>query len=556
MSEINFTTHLFSEFTDKYGNILQNYFLGEAIQGHYLSAGELYHYIYPEAKKENEEDNEEDNEDDVKTYRITPFQATFNKNCIWTVNLINNVLRNKISSKYTLDNFFKENLKEIKPAKNSEISYWEGLFVNAWIVSQNRNFGCARVHFDNNKNEIIQAAKKIIGTDEWYKISLWHNVLWSIEVFRLRLLLDDIVDDSFDFVYILDWIDIFEFRIVPKVLMRINEQWAKDNIEKDASKIYRYFIKEIEKVSEYPFAERYGLNKVQRRNIWNTRKLMLPLRGRISDVNVVEDKNSYPELVNILKDMIGGKLSATEVNKHIRNIIVERNKYRNCVQSNGIPYLSLCAVEQLEDNDVMFIESSLKVFVELMKEKNIDDTENIKNIILIYYMLVSELEQQEQDDFPHSECKRQREELEQIYTIYYSNILSKIFERYTDNKELIMKINLADINDKLLADMLMIGSKLLENNMSDNVLEKIFQEKIDRMDNERNQFVNQARKFLGTEDTILYALFTSEIGKLERIRGYVDDNKLNKEEIAYICDIEENWKKEILKIHELFLFKE
>lgn len=556
MSEINFTTHLFSEFTDKYGNILQNYFLGEAIQGQYLSAGELYHYIYPEAKKENKEDNEEDNEDDVKTYRITPFQATFNKNCIWTVNLINNVLRNKISSKYTLDNFFKENLKEIKPAKNSEISYWEGLFVNAWIVSQNRNFGCARVHFDNNKNEIIQAAKKIIGTDEWYKISLWHNVLWSIEVFRLRLLLDDIVDDSFDFVYILDWIDIFEFRIVPKVLMRINEQWAKDNIEKDASKIYRYFIKEIEKVSEYPFAERYGLNKVQRRNIWNTRKLMLPLRGRISDVNVVEDKNSYPELVNILKDMIGGKLSATEVNKHIRNIIVERNKYRNCVQSNGIPYFSLCAVEQLEDNDVMFIESSLKVFVELTKEKNINDTENIKNIILIYYMLVSELEQQEQDDFPHSECKRQREELEQIYTIYYSNILSKIFERYTDNKELIMKINLADINDKLLADMLMIGSKLLENNMSDNVLEKIFQEKIDRMDNERNQFVNQARKFLGTEDTILYALFTSEIGKLERIRGYVDDNKLNKEEIAYICDIEENWKKEILKIHELFLFKE
>lgn len=559
MSEINFTTHLYKAFTEKYGDTLQRFFINDALVGKYLSAGELYHYIYPEARNENiyEQGIKEERKAEGKDkYRISPKQPTFNKNYIWTVNLVNKLLKGKVPVKHSLENFFVGNFVETNAAKNSESSYWENLFVNAWILSQDRYFGCSSVYFDSDKEEIIQAVKKITIEETWYELSIWHNVLWSIELFRLRFFFDSMVDNSFTFVYVLDWIDILEYRIMPKVLAYIKRRMTQKIEEFDALRVYNCFMKEIKNVSEFPYAERYGLNKLQKRNVWHIRKLMLPISSSMSDVNLDEDEEIYSDLVALLKNKIGGNGTSSNVCKHITSIVAARNRYRDKTCVNGVPYQTFCNTERLECMDAEFVDSGLILFAELTVEKDIDDTESIFANLLIYHMIRNELALQEQEDLAHPACRQQKEELEQRYTVYRADILSKIFEAYTDNKELLMAVNIADINDALLSEMLMIGSNLIVKNVSDDVLSKVFQDNPDPMDKERNGFVNQAWGKLGTEDKMLYALFAGEIGKMERIRGYIDDDKLCPEEVEYIGTIAEDWEKEIRKIHELLKFND
>lgn len=131
MGERNFTTHMLKAFLEKYGDVLQEYFINDALVGRYMSAGDLYNYIYPDAKEENQyerinkkvaiqdvevknnevnnaevnnaeennaevNDDEENDDEDGYGERTSPKQPMFNKNYIWIVNFINKVLKERI----------------------------------------------------------------------------------------------------------------------------------------------------------------------------------------------------------------------------------------------------------------------------------------------------------------------------------------------------------------------------------------------------------------------------------------------------------------------------
>lgn len=558
MADINFTTHLFKEFTEKYGDVLQSFFVKDALMGKYLSAGELYHYLFPEATEENlgEQLAKEQNDNSYKlhAYRVSPNQSAFNKKCIGTVCLVNKLFREKGLDEYKLRDFFVGELENVKYPRNTEFAYWESLFVNAWVSSQNRDFERERKYFESCKEEIVESVITIIEDLKWHEFSLWNNVLWSIELFRLRFLLDKLVDDSFDFLYVLDWIDIFEYRIAPRVLANVSEKIVKNDEKMMALRIYHYFMKVLNGVIVFPFAERYGLTVKQKRSVWSIRKCLLPIKGHISDVNMKEDKEIYANLVDLLKNKVGKSNTSSEVCKSIRSIIAERNRYRDCLHSNGESYSFIYNEVDFAEIDAEFIDSSLKLYTELIKEKNIDDTENILTVLTIYHMIRFELAQEERDDFPNPFRKQQNEELMQIYFSYRKEIIKLIFQNFTDCGRLLMDVMILDIGDDLLAEMIMVGSKLLKKNMSDDVLSKLFHESPNRMDEERNSFINQSWSSFGVEDRVLYSLFVNGLGKMERIRGYVDDDKLNSEEMEYISTASAYWEKEVTRIHEMLYF--
>ena len=77
MGDIEFTTHMLTTFLEKYGEILQEYFISDALLGRYMSAGDLYNYIY--SNKNRNEVSPEDIEycisrgepsDDVDVVRV------------------------------------------------------------------------------------------------------------------------------------------------------------------------------------------------------------------------------------------------------------------------------------------------------------------------------------------------------------------------------------------------------------------------------------------------------------------------------------------------------
>ena len=557
MSETDFTTHLYKKFTEKYGDMLQSFFINDALVGKYLSAGELYHYLYPTAHDENMDERGKDEGEFFLRY--SPQFPTFEKNYRWITNFVNKLLIAEKPYRHTLDNFFIGNFKEVGFPKDSEGAYWENLFANAWITSQGQDSKiiCNRKYFDSDKEAIVEAIEDIVLDGTWFKLNLWHSVLWSIELFRLRFLLDNMIDNQFDFVYVLDWIDIFEYRIVPKVLVKVNENLTKKNENGGGLQIYNYFIKKISKATECLYATRYGLDESQRRKVWRIRKAMLPIKDRFSDVNIIEDKEIYADLVSLLKKKAGKNNQSLEVCKHIKTIVAERNKYRDIYMSNGGSYMALNSTERLEHIDAEFIDISLNLFKELTTEKNIGDSKSIIANLLIYHMIHAELIQQGNEDLVHPSCEQQKEELQQRYVIYRRDILIEVFQSYTDNKRLHMDVILKDIRDDLLAEMIIAGSGYLSKNTSDSMLSKIFQNNSSAMDEERNGFINKTWSSFEVEDKALYSIFVGRKGKLERIRGYImDEKKLSSEERQYIDQVSENWEKEIVSIHELLKFRD
>lgn len=579
MGERNFTTHMLKAFLEKYGDVLQEYFINDALVGRYMSAGDLYNYIYPDAKEENHyerinkngaiQDDEVNAVEEEYGERTSPKQPKFNKKYLWIVNFINKVLKARIPDRISLvGSFFDGNFVEVGFPKESENAYWENLFAYAWLNLLDEEIKFSRVYFEENKDDIVGGIDDIIGEIDWYKESLWKNILWSIELFRLRVFFDTIKEKSFDFVYLLDWIDIFEYRIVPNVLERVMTEIFEEYFDSQGTnvftkrtmlaklrndiagkRIYEYFVRCIDNLIDFPYAERFGLSKKQKRDVVLIRKQMLPLKGLSSDVNMEKDGEIYYKLVELLKSKIGQVNNASAVHEGIRDIVNERNSLRNNLYNNGSSYSFLSSRNEIEKADTDFIDCSVKLFAALTTDVDVTDTETIFANLLIYHMLQSELTQQESDDLHHPLREQQKEQLENLYAIYRRDVLTQIFQEYTNSKRLQMAVALEDITDDLLAEMLMLGSSQLVKDESDNILEELFSKAPSMMDEKRNQYINQTWSTFDAESRMLYALCPT--GRLERIRGYITEDMLSVDEKAYVNCISVNWKKEIIKIHEL-----
>ena len=555
MSEVNFTTHLLKAFTDKYGEPLQKYFINDALLGKYLSAGEMYHFIFPEADEENrlEEANKADEETKGKTvYRTTPRQSTFNRNYIKTINFVNDKLKSNAPAKLQLEDFFAGKLDELNVTKKSEYSYWENLFVYAWIKSQNRQFGFSVRQLELEKPEINKAINLITKEKEWYKASLYRNMLWSIELFRLKLLLDEMKDNTFNFIYVLDWIDIFEFRIVTVVLQRIVEAQTNKSQGLSSLSVEKYFIAVIRSVSEFPFAERFNLEKNQRKSIWNMRKEMLPQKKKSSDVNIDGDIEIYARFVNLIKEKAGQKVESQQVRDDIRSIISARNKLRNVYKSNGSSYM--CAFLTIQTTignlDDKCIKECLVLFKKLTENNDFMNQKNIISVIEIYHMLICEMQQMKKDDILHYSLEYQIGDLKMAFGAFQKKILEYVFNTYTTSKRLFIRFGLDDIEDELLSEMIMVGSRLLKKNQSDSLLNKIFEKKQDWADVERNKFINLTWSKMDVRDKAIFYICANMNGKMDRI-NCTGEEYLSSDEKEFIDRIVYDWNDELNRIHRL-----
>lgn len=591
MRDYKFTTHMLTTFTEMHGELLQEYFINDALVGKYMSASNLYHLIYPEAKEEDEyekickEAELEDggdyagNDEKDEFERESPKLAVFTNKYYALVEIANELFGDKMPQKLSLvKRFFADDFREVAMPKKSENTYWENMFVHAWISSQDRALSIKKKYYTTNKDDINNIIEYLIFHDlEWYKQSLWQNILWSIELFRLQVFTDNILGKQFDFTYILDWIDIFEYRIVPKVLERIMLEiyredcdrkkltqdekkvfLAKKEIVVAGEKIYNYFIDCIRKSNDFPYAERFGVDKAPKEQLMEIRKYMLPLKYQSSDVNIVRDEvnpekyydeKGYLNMADIIKRKVGMPVTSSEGFKDLKQLTNERNKVRYCARSNGHSYAFLIDTSIIEAADAQVAESGLKLFAELTKNVDIKDRESVMENLLIYHMLQNELAAQKADDLVHPFLQQHKDELEKQYISYRKAVLEQVFDEYATDKRLQFDLATLDISDDLLAEMLMVDSASLSNDDADTVLGKVFEEEPNLADEERNEFINQAWGSFDVESKAIYALCYN--GRMERIRGYIPENELSVEEKSYIDDVSKNWENEITKIHEL-----
>lgn len=530
MSEVDFVTHMSKAFTDKYGVKLYQYFVNEAIYGKYFSTSELWDSLLRKG-----------------TYDLLEKQnfCRAYKNIV----IAGNTVVDETKLKTVLeDDFFKNNTITLKEAKYS-YAYWEHLFVYACLKSNSssRNFKDVQ----KGKEKISSALDEILKEPEWYKESIVRSFLWSIELFRLRFLLEERNDDSFTFIHELDWLDIFEFRVVPVVLTKIINEFCCDNNK--ACIDAEFFLNLIDKKSDYPFAERLGVEKQdQRKTLWTLRRNMLPIRHKTSDVNLDEDVKIYERLVTSMRKKAGFDVTPREKKEHILVLTSERNRIRNCSQPNGRAYtyaLNTNANLGLLDTECMDL--CLNIFRDIVQKAEINNKENVVSIIGIHHLLYHELREEEKDDLTHPNVSVQLSELKYAYDMFCKKVLMSVFDSVTENKTLLMDIKLRDgRGDELLSEMVMIGSDYLVKNLSDKILERIFDAESDSMDTDRNTFINRTWSSMSAIDRGLCCLHANDIGLLERI-NCTDKKYLSDDEKNFVDKMTKHMISELNKVHKL-----
>lgn len=538
LSDYNFVTHLSKEFTDKYGKQFVEFFVNESIYGKYLSAADIFKM--------------QESLDDVILPEQSNFTRDFNKNS----KLCNAIINFTSFHKVNINTFFKENKIDICAGRNSEKSYYEILFSYICFRKQlgKRDFSskrieeCRKIFFD----ELDSITKK----ESWYNESIAKSIVWSIEFFRLRLFLEDMNDDSFVFTHVLDWFDIFEFRILPVALKKVKKKFCKSLKSKDKFESDEIINLLCKKRSDYPFSERLGIdNQGVRRALWGIRKNLLPQKMYYSDVNLSEDIEIFNKLIKHIRKISDADISPIEKRGQILVYTSERNRLRNCFKPNGAAYTYALMTDiniGLIDSECMDI--CIDLFKNLTLDTDINNYDNIISVIGIHHLIYHELLEEEKDDCFHPRLSLQKKELEYSYHLFQKQVLDMIFYTYTDDKTLLMDISLSDdFKDVLLSEMIMLGSKLLKKNTSDTLLKKVYESSLNSFDVERNRFINQVWNSIDVEGRAICCLHVNDIGKLERI-NCTDEIHLSVEEKEFAESLGDCWITELENIHKNIYF--
>lgn len=532
MSEFDFVTHMSKPFTDEYGEQLYQYFVNEAIYGKYLSASELWHSL------------------SEKRVFVLPEKSNFCRDYKKLVTACKAIVDDTKLTPMAVDDFFANNTITIKEAKHS-YTYWEHLFVYACFKSN-----CSPQNFNNvqnGKEKISLALNEIKKEPGWYKESIVRSFLWSIELFRLRFFLEKRNNYSFTFLQELDWLDIFEFRVMPVVLTKIISELCSEN-NKVCIKA-ESLLALINKKSDYPFAERLGIGKQsQRKSLWNLRRSMLPICHKVSDVNLDEDVEIFERLVSSMRKKAGIDITPLEQKEHILVLTSERNRIRNhTTQFNGNAYTyAFITKTNLGLLDTECMDLCLSIFKDIAQNAEISNKENVVSVIGIHHLLYHELREEEKDDLTHPKLSVQLSELEYTYDMFCKKVLVSVFYSVTENKALLMDISLRDdIGDELLSEMLMIGAEQLVMNSSDDILKKIFVDVPDSMDTDRNTFINKTWNSMDAMDRGLCCLHANDVGLLERI-NCTDKSHLSDDEKDFADKIAKHMISELHKVHKLF----
>ena len=533
MSNNKFVTHMLKDFTDKYGRKFMEFFIYESIYVEYLSAADMF-------KLQRRLDD-----------FLLPEQSNFTRDFKRYSDLYESKVDSINSTIVDVKTFFIESKVDKSIDEISEKTYAMTLFSFICFRTQ-----CSKRNFNDNQiekyREIFSCELNNITNDaRWYNGSIAKSIIWSIELFRLRLFLEDISDNTYNFTHILDWFDIFEFRIVPVALKSVREFFCKNislNDSFDAKDIIKLLC---DSRSDYPFSERLGVKgQSNKKALWNIRKNLLPQKQAYSDVNLIEDGEIFNNIQKLIRKRAGVDNTPLETREKILVYTSERNRLRRGINPNGEPYIySLRTDVDLGLNDAECIDVCINLFKILVQDTAIDNFENIISVIGVHHLIHHELLEEEKDDFTHLHLLSQKEELENVYNNYQKQVLEKIFNTYTDDKALIMEIGLSDdYNDELLAEMIMIGSRYLKKNTSDNILKKIFELELSPHDDERNSFINQAWNSLDVEGRLISCLHANDVGLLERI-NCTDEKYMSSEEKQFAKMMGDYWITELVKIH-------
>lgn len=531
VSNNEFVTHMLNEFTDKYGGTFASFFVEESIFGKYLGAKDLY------------------NSHELQKANIIEIQSNFIRDFDKFVKIGREKNAEMQVKNNQLQDFFKSN--RVKEERKSDKAYWETLF--AYVYYKSRQF-----YFDPQEkldSKYRTVLGSIISDELWYNESIMLSAVWSIEFFRLRLFIEDLSDESFEFTHMLDWFDIFEFRILPVALKMVKDKFCKgislDNVF-DAKAI----IDVLNGKSDYPFSKRLGVNEQSKRKaLWTIRKNMLPNINSMSDVNLSEDNRIFNDIAQIIKKKAGIISGPLEIKEHILVYTSERNRLRQGLKSNGTSYTYLMTLgTDLSVIDIECMDICISEFKALTANTDISDVQNIISVIGIHHLLYHEILEEEKDDFSHINLSTYKNDLEYVYSSFKKNILESIVYKYSEDKSLQMEISFNDsYKDELLSDMLMIGSEFLTKKSSDSLLRKIYEPNIKQDDYERNRFINKSWNSMDIDDRMICALHVNDVGLLERI-NCVDEQSLSLDEHKYVKELGMLWIEELNKIHTNLIF--
>lgn len=549
MPDNEFITHMSETITKTYGQSIRDYVLNNVINEKYISASDVYYYIYPNAYEENiierayKEEQTLLNAREMK-YRKTPIQSNFDRFYKKAVEIVRDKYKNILKQKICL-----ELINDIDTEKNkgTECTYWENLLITAWIFSLDKQLVFNKNYFNDNKKLINESIYTLIADKKWFLLSICKTTLWSIELLRLRLFLYGMNDSSISFLHALDWIDIFEFRVIPVVLKNIGNTYFGIT-EITTIEIQNYFFRSIKEASEFPFAERFGIEKNGRKSIWRARINMLPQRNKVSDVNTKIDSQIYEDFVKNIKKKANLCDNSTNV-RDIRSILDERNKIRNCAESNGSAYS--CVLFNIVAIDEDFIEYCCDIFREMI-DSAYDSPEMQKDIIIIYHMIQKEISYQEAEDVEHRYIEIYKEKFKTLYERFCKDAIEKIAENHTDNKALIMDMYIGNISNEHLAEMVILGAEELGQVQAEAILNQVYNSDIDTMDNESKAFANASWNKLDNESKVLYAKYHKVLNKFERI-NCINERYLSKEEMNLIESMTIEWISRIKEVHGIIL---
>ena len=256
-----------------------------------------------------------------------------------------------------------------------------------------------------------------------------------------------------------------------------------------------------------------------------------------------------------MRKKAGVDITPLEQKEHILVLTSERNRYRNDSKKkfNGYAYTyALNTKTNLGLLDTECMDICLNIFKDIAQNTEIYNKENVVSVIGIHHLLYHELREEERDDLEHPKLSAQLSELEYTYDMFCKKVLVYVFDSTTENKALLMDINLRDdIEDELLSEMIMIGYDQLVMNSSDGILEKIFAAELDLMDTNRNTFINRTWSSMSAIDRSLFCLHANDVGLLERI-NCTDESYLSDDEKKFADKIAKHMISELNKVHELF----